>query len=329
MKKMSILVALALTLSVTTASAMHKEPHCNSDKVECKKMKPLTDDQKQAIQEFKVEMKEYKNSEIIPSLTEWKKQLDAAMTPEDLSKLNSLRLRADEFRGKLVSSMKDMKNGNKQAMKEMFKDSKENMRTIMEELKPFAEKYKGTIENLMETAKPKMEEWREDVMEIHKETTKESFPNDGKECDMSIMKHHKMRSEMNPMGNIGRRHFGRPAMFMLWNGQSDLFDTNEESIVSSAGNGNVSQSGFTLKQNTPNPSAATTSFSFVVDKPSTVSMKLYDVNGTEVLTIVDNVSYQAGEYTVNADVRNLPIGTYFYRLTSGGISLQKTMSVTR
>ena len=329
MKTPSILLAIAFTVSTAFAAPMHKDrTHC-SQMTECKKMKNLTDEQKEKIQEFRVEVMEYKDSEILPAMTEWKKQLDAAMTPEDLTKLNELRQKAETFRSKLAQSMKDMQVGNKDGLKDIMISTKNEMQSIMEELKPLAEKYKGTLENLMETAKPSMEKWKEDVQEIHKETIVETFKNEEQNCNGKMKKHHRMHLEMSPMGPMGHKHRGGAAMFMLWNGQSELFDTNEESIVASTNDGNVSKSGLTLKQNTPNPSNATTSFSFILDKPATVSMKLYDVNGNEVLTIVNNVAYAAGEHTVNTDVRNLPVGSYFYRLTSGTISLQKNMSVTR
>jgi hypothetical protein len=331
MKTTSILLAIAFTVSTAFAAPMHKDRTNCSQNTECKKMK-LTEEQKQKIQEFKVEMKEYKNSEILPAMTEWKKQLDAAMTSEDLTKLNELRQKAETFRSKLAQSMKDMQVGNKDGLKDIMISSKNEMQTIMEELKPLAEKYKATLENLMETAKPTMDKWKEDAKEIHQEIIVETFKNEEQPCNGKMKKHHRMHIEkfpMSPLGPMGHKNRGGAAMFMLWNGQSELFDTNEETIVASSNDGNVSKSGLTLKQNTPNPSNATTSFSFVLDKPATVSMKLYDVNGNEVLTIVNNVAYAAGEHTVNADVRNLPVGSYFYRLTSGTVSLQKNMSVTR
>jgi hypothetical protein len=329
MKTTSILLAVAFSISTAFAAPMHKDrTHC-MQMTECKKMKPLSEEQKQKIQEFKVEVMEYKDSEILPKMTEWKKQLDAAMTPEDLTKLNELREKAEKFRANLAKSMKDMEVGNIEALKEKMISSKENIVSIMEELKPLAEKYKSTLDNLVETAKPSMEKWKDDIHEIRTEIIIESTIEEKADCEKKIKKHHHLNMDLTPMGPMGMKHRGGKAMFMLWNGQTDLFDTNEESIVSSASDGNVSTSGFTLKQNSPNPSNAETSFSFILDKPATVSLKLYDVNGNEVMTIVNNGSFAAGEHTVEGDVRNLSNGTYFFRLTSGSISLQKSMSVTR
>lgn len=329
MKTTSILLAVAFSISTAFAAPMHKDrTHC-IEMTECKKMKPLTEEQKLKMQEFKVEVMEYKNSEILPKLTEWKKQLDAAMTPEDLTKLNELREKAEKFRASIAKSVKDMQVGNTESIKEKMISSKDNIVSIMEELKPLAEKYKATLDNLMETAKPDMEKWKDDIHEIRTEIIIESSTDDKADCEKKIRKHHHLNMDLTPMGPMGMKHRGGKAMFMLWNGQSDLFDTNEESIVSSASDGNVSTSGFTLKQNSPNPSNAETSFSFILDKPATVSLKLYDVNGNEVMTIINNGSFTAGEHTVEGDVRNLSNGTYFYRLTSGTISLQKSMSVTR
>lgn len=329
MKTTSILLAVAFSISTAFAAPLHKDrTHC-IEMTECKKMKPLTEEQKQKIEEFKVEVMEYKNSEILPTLKEWKKQLDAAMTPEDLTKLNDLRERAEKFRTKISKSFKDMEVGNREALKDVFKSSKDDIRGLMEELKPLAEEYKTTLESLMETAKPSMEKWKDDIHEIRTEIIIESTTEEKADCEKKIKKHHHLNMDLSPMGPMGMKHPAGKAMFMLWNGQTDLFDTNEESIVSSASDGNVSTSGLTLKQNTPNPANAETSFSFILDKPATVSLKLYDVNGNEVLTIINNGSFTAGEHTVEGNVRTLSNGTYFYRLTSGTISLQKSMSVTR
>jgi|GEM_PF-735738 len=88
---------------------------------------------------------------------------------------------------------------------------------------------------------------------------------------------------------------------------------------------------FQLLQNYPNPFNPTTTLSFVIGHSSFVSLKIYDMLGNEVATLVDEYK-PAGNYEVefNADshsgkVRNLPSGVYFYQLQSGDFISTKSM----
>ena len=72
---------------------------------------------------------------------------------------------------------------------------------------------------------------------------------------------------------------------------------------------------FNLLQNYPNPFNPTTNLSFVIGHRSLVSLKVYDVLGREVATLV-NEEKPAGTYEVEFNGSDLPSGVYFYRLTS-------------
>ena len=80
---------------------------------------------------------------------------------------------------------------------------------------------------------------------------------------------------------------------------------------------------FTLSRNAPNPfnPSTTISYSIAEGTASHVSLKVYDLRGRLVTTLVDEVS-EAGNYTVNWDGRNkigrqVASGVYFYRLGAG------------
>jgi hypothetical protein len=59
-----------------------------------------------------------------------------------------------------------------------------------------------------------------------------------------------------------------------------------------------------------------------------VSLKVYDILGREVATLVDGMM-PAGEHEVRWDAGNLPGGVYFYRVTAGGWSETKKMLLIR
>jgi photosystem II stability/assembly factor-like uncharacterized protein len=73
---------------------------------------------------------------------------------------------------------------------------------------------------------------------------------------------------------------------------------------------------FALYQNYPNPFNPTTDIRFRIAKYGFVSLKVFDVIGREVATLVNEVK-QPGEYTVSWDAGKFPSGIYFYRLSSG------------
>ncbi len=81
-----------------------------------------------------------------------------------------------------------------------------------------------------------------------------------------------------------------------------------------------------LSQNYPNPFNPSTLINYSIPDNSTVSIKIYDMTGREVRTLVN--SYQApGSYSVKFDAANLSSGIYFYvlRANSGKNEITKTM----
>jgi hypothetical protein len=84
---------------------------------------------------------------------------------------------------------------------------------------------------------------------------------------------------------------------------------------------------FELAQNYPNPFNPTTLISYQLPVASDVSLKVYDVLGREVMTLV-NGKQEAGSYNLNFNASNLSSGVYFYRLQAGNfVSTKKMMLV--
>ncbi len=76
---------------------------------------------------------------------------------------------------------------------------------------------------------------------------------------------------------------------------------------------------YSLSNNFPNPFNPTTTIRFQISNPKVVSLKVYDVLGNKIATLVDEYK-TAGSYEVAFDAGNLPSGIYFYKLQSGSFS---------
>ncbi|MDQ3022584.1 MAG: T9SS type A sorting domain-containing protein [Bacteroidota bacterium] len=70
---------------------------------------------------------------------------------------------------------------------------------------------------------------------------------------------------------------------------------------------------FDLPQNYPNPFNPSTNINYDLPFDGTVSIKIFDMAGKEVATIVNEVK-TAGYYTINFKASNLSSGVYFYRI---------------
>ncbi len=81
---------------------------------------------------------------------------------------------------------------------------------------------------------------------------------------------------------------------------------------------------FQLFQNYPNPFNPATTISFTLPSRSLVSLKIFDIVGREVSTIVSG-ELQAGSYTRQWNAAAFSSGVYFYRLQAGTYSETKKL----
>jgi hypothetical protein len=85
---------------------------------------------------------------------------------------------------------------------------------------------------------------------------------------------------------------------------------------------------FRLDQNYPNPFNPATTIRFALPRTEQVTLKIFDVRGREVATLV-NEKMPAGEHSVNFNGQRLASGIYFYRLRAGEFVQQRKLALVK
>jgi hypothetical protein len=106
---------------------------------------------------------------------------------------------------------------------------------------------------------------------------------------------------------------------------STLWDKGNFDFVTSMENINSQKvSDYDLSQNYPNPFNPTTQIKFSVPRESQVTLKVYDILGNEIATLVNEKRPQ-GYYEVEFSAAGLSSGVYLYRLQAGSFIQTKKM----
>ncbi|NWF48966.1 MAG: T9SS type A sorting domain-containing protein [Ignavibacteriaceae bacterium] len=97
--------------------------------------------------------------------------------------------------------------------------------------------------------------------------------------------------------------------------------------------GTPAVTSFKLEQNYPNPFNPSTTIKFTVSsnvkgEMSNVSLKVYDILGNEIETLV-NEEKLSGNYQVTFDASKLASGVYFYRMQAGSYFQTKKMILVK
>ena len=86
---------------------------------------------------------------------------------------------------------------------------------------------------------------------------------------------------------------------------------------------------FKLKANYPNPFNPSTNIVYQIPVETEVSLRVYNIMGQLVSTLVDNVQQQPGEYTVTFDASGVASGVYLYRIEAGDFRQIKQMMLIK
>ena len=90
----------------------------------------------------------------------------------------------------------------------------------------------------------------------------------------------------------------------------------------------ITLTSFSLSQNYPNPFNPSTTIEFTLPKSEFTTLKVYNILGKEVSTIVSRKLNQ-GNHTYTFGGKNLASGIYYYQLTAGDYRDVKKMILLR
>ena len=104
----------------------------------------------------------------------------------------------------------------------------------------------------------------------------------------------------------------------------DILYTTYDIVLTSVDDDANLVRNFDLAQNYPNPFNPSTVINYTLAERSNVTLKVYDVLGKEVASLVNN-SQEVGSHQVTFDASNLASGLYIYTLNAGNFTSSKKM----
>lgn len=133
----------------------------------------------------------------------------------------------------------------------------------------------------------------------------------------------------NPLDNeagFGQNHrlflFQAPGGLIVINNRFGDFTSSVDQIS------DLVPAAYQLEQNYPNPFNPVTTIRYSVPKQGQVSLKVYNILGQEVVTLVDQ-QQSAGTYEVKFGAPNMASGMYFYTLEADGVKLTRKMMLVK
>ena len=111
-------------------------------------------------------------------------------------------------------------------------------------------------------------------------------------------------------------------------GPTNVYFNQERLPIVGINQNNNTADKFELSQNYPNPFNPVTNIKYQITKNSFVILKVYDILGKEIATLV-NENLTPGSYSIDFDATKLTSGLYFYKITAGDFSDVKKMILVK
>jgi hypothetical protein len=99
-------------------------------------------------------------------------------------------------------------------------------------------------------------------------------------------------------------------------------------LITSVDNKSIMPVEYSLSQNYPNPFNPSTTIGYSLAKESFVQLKVFDVLGREIKTLIDEKE-SVGTYNVHFDAKGINSGVYFYKIIAGDFTQSNKMIVIK
>jgi hypothetical protein len=131
----------------------------------------------------------------------------------------------------------------------------------------------------------------------------------------------------NLSSTIGESFIGKSSNTINQN-QTGFWYVYQQTTVTDVEDEETIPTVFKLEQNYPNPFNPSTTIKFAVPERSNVLVKVYDILGSEVATLV-NEELDAGWYRKTFNANNYSSGVYLFRMEAGKFISTKKMILLR
>ncbi|SFQ49909.1 T9SS type A sorting domain-containing protein [Hymenobacter arizonensis] len=242
------------------------------------------------------EITAYHRANIQPVLQQQRQKLEAQLDPADRTQLTAYRtqLKALREQGKALRqapATPPADGSNRPALTDVQREQRQQLHSqtkgIMLNVAQLAQKYEVPIQQLAKEVEPQKEKWAADLKAL---ATKNATPE----------QQERMAAHGGRMRHHGAHRFFAPARFLLMDPNAPTAATSER---------NLGGTSFY-----PNPATATSQLDYDVKKAGPVTVELLDSKGNKLRTLVATTEQEKGPHTQQLDLRDLPAGTYFYKI---------------
>lgn len=296
-----------------------------------------------------------------PKLNSYKNKIDRVLSANDLSELNKLRARWGVLFGQLSkkATVNSGLNNTKKSEQDVELDIEDGdfgslleIFDIFNSAKNIAKKYRPGLDKVGETVLTDVGNFAGDVantMESFSSRNAAMIKNDESmptKDDLNSgvkdlrkfsasMKETETREDIMQVYNTA---FEPIIMLFSGNELSEIFSSlghslGNSGVLTKPVTGIAIPEGAVLKQNYPNPASKLTTIKYrLPDNSNSVTLKIYNATGAEVITM-DEGSKTQGEHEIKVDVSSLTSGSYLYQLKistqDGDQVFAKTMQVVK
>ncbi len=248
------------------------------------------------------EMRTYLQQSVMPVVRQQRQKLESQLSATDKTQLTAYRGQLQALKKQEKELRRSFRTANPapqdqprqhvaltDAQKEQLKVLRTQRRTIMEQVKPMAQKYQAAIAQLATEVQPQQAQWQTDLQAI-----RAKYPAAAPQG----------QSAPATRKHQGLRRYFNPVSFLLLDPNAPAHTRRTQKQP---------EAGQTAVY--PNPVAATSQLTYDVKKAGPVTVELLDGRGSTLRTVV-NQKQDKGAYSQEVNVEDLARGTYFFKITT-------------